>query len=331
MTVISIIGPKFFGYTQSIRDEVSRRGFQTDLYEEFQSSSTVIKVLYRLGFFNFFTADISKYHLNILSKIVARGTTDLFLINPEIVDRKFVCAVKSRNINVHLYMWDSAANKKRFVNYLDLLHSKSSFDPVDCQKLEMVYVGLFSDKTLRAAAENCKKDVDIAFYGTLHSSRTELLCQVREYCEAEGFSYKFLLYYHARWLFYLKCLMFPQNLQLLRSVSYKNYTKDQIDSLIASARFVLDLHHPSQNGLTMRTFEVLFSTARLITLNPMVYKCLPKNFHHRVVLIEAVDDLYRNPLDMDRELNGLDVEDKYYLSVGRFVDELLGNAKITCR
>lgn len=326
MLNIAIIGPKFFGYTESIRNELARKGYQVNLYDEFHSHSIFSKIFHRIGLHTLFSGGVSKHHAKLLLEMINQHATDLFLMNPEVVGRNFIVKVKQHNIKVHLYMWDAVKNKNNFLKYIDLVNSRSSFDPIDCQRFGMTYIGLFSDQTLRSVARQVKKSTDIVFYGTLHSDRAKVLNQVKAYCKANGLSHHFFLYYYARWLFYIKCLLSPKNISFIKDISYKHFSRSQIDHLIQGAKFVLDLHHPNQHGLTMRTFEVLFSGARLITFNALVSKCLPKNLLDRVLIINEVSDLYGHNLAIATALEPLDVDQKYYLSVERFVDELLLNA-----
>jgi galactitol-specific phosphotransferase system IIB component len=50
----------------------------------------------------------------------------------------------------------------------------------------------------------------------------------------------------------------------------KAMTSAQINSKIESCLAVLDIQHPKQTGLTMRTFEVLASGKKLITTNKSI-------------------------------------------------------------
>ena len=44
-------------------------------------------------------------------------------------------------------------------------------------------------------------------------------------------------------------------------------SQEEIISLISKSKAILDINHPSQVGLTMRTFETLGANKKLITTN----------------------------------------------------------------
>ncbi len=53
----------------------------------------------------------------------------------------------------------------------------------------------------------------------------------------------------------------------LQKLSFKSLTINDIVDIYAQSEIVLDINHPSQRGLTMRTFEVLGAKRKLITTN----------------------------------------------------------------
>jgi hypothetical protein len=90
---------------------------------------------------------------------------------------------------------------------------------------------------------------------------------------------------------------------------------------MAASKYVLDIQHEGQKGLTARTFEALRSGAHLITTNDFA-KNLPYGLSRRVRIFTCLADLeainFSEPTDAL-----LTPEQDYYLSLQRFVDDIM--------
>src|SRR5262249_28344680 len=111
--------------------------------------------------------------------------------------------------------------------------------------------------------------------------------------------------------------------RFLRIVSTAGFTKEQIRDLFGRSKFVFDLSHPGQAGLTARTFEALRSGTRLITFNKAARSMLPGSLVDRVVVIDKVSDLGALDFSGPGPSAILSEADDYHLSLDRFVDQIL--------
>jgi hypothetical protein len=100
-----------------------------------------------------------------------------------------------------------------------------------------------------------ERDVDISFCGTLHSNRARRLAQLLKVARRERLKLSLLLYFHSRWLLLIKSLFHSSNARFLTRVATAGFSKRQIFELFTRSKFVFDLPHPGQRGLTTRTFE----------------------------------------------------------------------------
>jgi hypothetical protein len=327
---LAIIGPSFFSYVPAIAAAFRERGFAVSLFDEKHSNRPAAKLVYRLGL-----AQRSKpaaAHLAlILDEIRAAGVTDVFLINTETVGRPFVEQLAGRGVRVHLYMWDGVANKPGFVGLLDAVASRGSFDPVDCERFGMAYIPLFAEAVFDEARELARRDpaFDIGFCGTVHSSRTAIVAKMLAAARRGGPRIGLMLYYHSRWLLYLKGLAQPAVWRIARSVSFKGFAKPEIARLFAASRLVLDVPHPGQTGLTARTFEALAAGSRLLTLHERAREMLPDSFRGRIVVTERIETALAFDFGSYAPLPPLTAEERYYLSLDRFVDGLLAMAGLS--
>lgn len=303
-------------------------GLSADFFDERPTNSLITKALYRLGFYKIFPKR-SRVHLDKLASLLIAGQfSDVLLINAEIADRPFVQKLIGSKMRVHLYMWDSSQNKPGFLSYLDLLEGKASFDPLDCQRLNLRYVPLFAEDVF--AAKNvvndsvpAKSEIDISFCGTLHSNRSRLLAELERYSRGKNLKLSFMLYYHAKWLLVLKSFLIPSNLRFVNRSSSKSFSKEQISELFRNSRFVLDLPHPQQTGLTARTFEVLRSGSRLISFNPQADTLLPRSLAERIIVVNRIADLEQIDFSGAEALPPLSPENQHFLSIKRFVGDMI--------
>lgn len=316
---IAIISPSFFSYIPSIIDLFKLNGHECDFYDERFSNNVWAKAVIRLGIANF----LQRNYLQCLKASLSNNNyTDVLLITVETIDRQFVELLKSSGISVHLYMWDSAKNKPNFVAYLDMLDGKATFDPEDSKAYGMGYIPLFADHCyLEAGLTDRPRDVDISFCGTLHSNRAYLLKQLAKISNQYQWEIDFKLYYHSRLFYAITAIFDYSRWYFFRVISDKGYDKKSIASSMSRSRFVIDIQHPGQKGLTARVFESLATGATLISFNDQVLK-LPSFINGKCFYVTSVDEVV-DILDRDYRAPELNEEARDYLSISRFVCDLL--------
>jgi hypothetical protein len=324
---VALVGPNFFSYIQAIRGKLTQRGFESQYFDERHSNGIVAKILYRIGFYSKFAARKNRHLDELCERILQEGFGAVVLITVEVCDRRFVQRLIDAGVGVYLYMWDSARNKPRYLDYLHLLHGQSSFDPEDCAAHGLTYIPLFAEDVFSARHNRLpqgERDVDIAFCGTLHSNRARRLSELLKVARRDGLKLSLLLYFHSRWLLLIKSFVHFSNARFLRRVSSAGFSKQQIFELFTRSKFVFDLPHPGQRGLTARTFEALRAGTRLITFNKAARSLLPESFANRVFVIENARDVHKLDFTSPAPSPMLSEADDYYLSLDRFVDQILG-------
>ena len=322
---LAIVGPSFFAYVEGIAEAFRRRGVETVVFDERHSNKLIDKIFYRLGLYHNRFSPKHRHLAGILQAIREAGCTDVLLANVEVVDRAFVERLVGWGIRVHLFMWDGVRNKPGFVSYLDLVTSKGSFDPIDAKSFEMRYIPLFAEPAFDEERFRADRDpeFDIGFCGTVHSSRTKILAGLIDAAWARDRKLALMLYYHSRALFCLKGLVDWKAWKLVGAISSKAFSKDEIATMFGQSRFILDVPHPGQSGMTARTFEALFSGSRLLTFNRVAAELLPESLRRRVRVIATIDDIAGIDFSACERLPKLTPDERYFLSVARFVDELM--------
>lgn len=323
----ALVGPNFFSYIQAIQRKFSEKGYITTFFDERHANSIIIKILYRIGYFSIFSRRKNRHLDKIVAQIIQSQLTDVILIDVEVCDTRFVKQLVDAGVKVHLYMWDSAKNKPNYLRYLHLLQGKSSFDYVDCVRHDLTYIPLFAEDVFSAKQQNTSltidKVIDISFCGTLHSNRPKKLTELVHLAKNKSIKLSLMLFFHSRLLVALKSFKQIDNARFIRKISVTGFSKQRIFNLFTQSKYVLDLPHPGQVGLTARTFEVLRSGAKLITFNKMAGILLPPSLLDRILIIEDIEEIDNIDFFAGCSTASLSDADDYFLSLERFLDQLL--------
>jgi len=323
MPKIAVVGPNFFSYMHAIRDEFRSLGFESEYFDERHSNSIPAKISYRLNISLLIKRKRQEHLKKLLKNVVNGGFTDLLLIDVEVVDKAFIQSLKAHGIRVHIYMWDSAKNKSGFTNYLSEVSGKGTFDLNDSKQFAMKYIPLFAtDNYSQNKNPTLTRDIDISFCGTLHSDRAYHLHRLKKAAEKEGLNLVLMNFFHSKILLAIKCFRNFSNAYFLKTVSTDGFSKERVAESMFRSKFVFDMQHAGQGGLTARTFEALRSGTCLITFNENIYS-LPETFHNRIFLIKDANDIESLTFSDYENVGLLSESQDHYLSLSRFVDELL--------
>lgn len=266
---VLMFSTKFFNYEEAIKDEIILQGGIVHLYDERGNPSSLEKILLRKAHF-LMKRKINRYYSEIIKKESKENFDIILFINPEGVNCTSLSKMKktftkSRFI---LYMWDSLRNKKvkKILPYFD---KKFSFDKNDCNKYGFIFRPLFFTKEFETPIEKDKKyKYDFSFIGSIHGDRAVILNNFRKYFESNLFSFCYYLYIPGRLMFFIRYII-DKNVRALSKycIHLKPMNKKDISSIISNTNCVIDINHPKQVGLTMRTIEMLGMNKKIITTN----------------------------------------------------------------
>lgn len=291
---ILLIAPKFFGYEIQISQALERAGAQVYFHGDKPSESKWAKAFLRLfPRLTWLVAD--RVYTSWLEKQGAETCDIVFIIKGEAVSPFYLKWLHKRYPRARfvLYMWDSLANVRFTQEKLPFFDRVLSFDPVDCKSHPSIqYRPLFFINNYLEA----KSDVPTAklfFFGTLNGDRPQVLAQVvRAIGGRVAFDYN--LYVRSKLELALRRFV-DHSLRELASdhLLFKSVPAAEIKRRMSQCSCVLDIEHPQQTGLTMRTFEVLASGKKLITTNQFVRQ---ENFFHpsRICVIDRKNPLISN-------------------------------------
>ena len=193
-------------------------------------------------------------------------------------------------------MWDSFHNKPRARDIAQHCDWCFSFDPKDAESESNVsYLPLFHSYKNYSENQTKVSTYGVVFFGTVHGDRTAVAAKVLDRCRVAKIKTYFFLF--AQGSLMKKARSIQSYVTLKKSgfaISTRALKRSEVTELIKKSDVVLDIHHPAQEGLTMRTFEVLFAGRKLITTNQNVTK-------HEFYSPERIQVISRNNPDISAD------------------------------
>ena len=265
---IIFFAPVTFGYEKAILQEMESLGAEVLFHSILPSEKPWVKVIFRIfPRIGWIYADI--YFISWIKKFGPAQCDFIFVIKGDGLSPKFLKLLRERypGSRYVMYLWDSIKNCKHVHLKFPSFDELFSFDPYDCLKFSSIkYRPLFFlPKYLKVNSKNLGSGV--FFIGTLNGDRPRIISQIFELSDMQQ-KFKYWLLIRSRVEFILRFL-WDKSLRKLDSsrLIYHAITPELIAEYYGECSAVLDIEHPDQSGLTIRTFEVLASEKKLITTN----------------------------------------------------------------
>jgi len=321
---VALIGPRFFSYLEALSAECQRKGVFATAQDDIHSRTLFWRVAYRLRLSSLYMGRLKAHNRRLIGEFKEKGITHVIFVNCETYDEAFLQSCEAAGIRLTVYFWDSIANKPIFSRYIRRFKHVASFDPGDCEAHGLTYIPLFAERELFVSEADKPRAFDASMVATIHSSRANWASEMLRLGSTGNYRIKLFAYFSSRWLFVVKNLLNPTALGLLAALSTKAMSKQEIAELSQSSRHVVDVHHHKQRGLTSRTFESLAAGAFLITTNSDVV-LLPDSLRSRTCVVSVPSEL-AGVLSRSNDVPPLSADERYFLSIERFVDQLLAHA-----
>lgn len=268
---ILFLSVSFFGYENAIAERLCGLGAEVDFYDERPSNSNFSKGLIRLNK-NLYHRKITTYYRRILNDTGNRKYDYFLLIKGEATPAFFLQAIRDNNPGIQMiyYNFDPLSEYPHLISHLRYFDRKFTFEFSDAAQFNLNFRPLFYLDEYKNTAKSVTRtaDYDMVFIGSAHTDRYIVGEKIR--AVANSLRLKSYFYYYAmgRFTFRLK-KMIDKNLEQfdIDKVSFTKLTHDEIIGFYRNTKSVLDINKPFQQGLTIRTFEVLASEKKLITTN----------------------------------------------------------------
>lgn len=267
---VLFFAPNSFGYEYEIKNELERQGAIVTLHDERPSNATFVKAIIRLNkkLVRFYT---DNYFDSILKKYANTYFDFVFVLRGEafspLVIKKF--RAQFPKTSFILYLWDSIKNNNT-LDIIPLFDRVYSFDRRDTLKYSTLsFLPLFY---LREYAELNTYSNDgpnkIMFVGTVHSDRYLLIEKLKQALRHQEVCIDTYYFFQSKLLYLRKRLLDASFRKTsMNDFRFISLAKEEIVDKVKRSKAVLDIQHPRQIGLTMRSIETLGGNRKLITTN----------------------------------------------------------------
>ena len=268
---ILLVSPLTFSYHLSISETLRSMGYAVTWWDERASSATWYKLALRL--FPATTVGWSeRLFLSRLAKLEMGSVSHVLVIKGEGLSRRVVLKIRETlaSASMGLYLWDGVENVKGVSNILQAFDSVATFDPVDAKRFGWIYRPLFGRNILAIKGIAAPVQFDWCFIGTIHSDRHRVIHRLRQRYGEHARSFVFAYFQSPLMLFIRRLRDWTLWLAPKDTLSTQPMPAVEVARIVECARAVLDVEHPRQRGLTMRTIETLLAEKKLVTTNKYI-------------------------------------------------------------
>jgi len=266
---VLLIAPQYFGYDVLIAKFMRDMGVDVDLLPDRPLNSNAGKAVMRLNR-NLAMPFADRYFKDKISNFGRKSYDAILVIQGEGVSPMLLSWIRSVYPTTPLtwYLWDSFENKPALHENLPYFDAVFSFDHKDSKDYGMALQPLFFSPTW-AQIVHAERKFDLCFIGTGHEDRFPLVRSLKHAHQDKCFfSFLFL----PSPMLYAWRRLSDRNLRgsTAGDFSFGKMTQAEVQNIVAQSEVVLDVQHPAQRGLTMRTVETMGARKKLITTNPSV-------------------------------------------------------------
>lgn len=266
---ILLVVPRFFGYEKEILEELQRHGALVDWLPDRPFNTPALTALTKVAPQLIFPM-AGRLYEKLLGQFGSTHYDWILVINGQTLSAPFLRRLRGDYpaAKFVLYLWDSLANRSHVRNNLSMFDRVLSFDHVDAKKYNLILRPLFYGRGFSKTKHVVKPALyDISFVGTAHSDRFSVVDRVKAQLSSDVTAFWYL-YLQAPWVMHYYRLTKP-GMKHARMGDFKfdPLSKAQVQDIFSESNCILDIEHPSQVGLTMRTFETLGAQKKMVTTN----------------------------------------------------------------
>jgi len=273
---ILFFAPAFFGYELKIKAKMEEMGAVVDFYDERSVKKAASRALLKISS-DIFEYKSKRYYSNIIEKHKNQTYDYIFVVKCDMMTESILqdLHIAFPKAMFCLYLWDSVKNIKGVTDKFKYFDRVLTFDRQDAVKYPvMKFRPLFyaDEFRLELNKDNDYK-YDISFCGTIHSDRYKIIRKIIDYCRQYKLKYFTFCYLQSKFIYHFYKITKPEFSKTKESdFSFAKMSSRNISDVVKKSRVILDVQHPNQMGLTMRTIEMLGMNKKLITTNPEIKK-----------------------------------------------------------
>jgi hypothetical protein len=265
---VLFIGIGFYDYEESIIKEFQKQNYEVDYFSETPQNSLLYRIYSRLGNSDRIKEIKERHSKNIVDNSNKEYNL-IFCIKCESFSTRALELLKEKNPNAKfvLYLWDSIVRIdgiKEKLLYFDQIFTFDRLDAIENENL--IFSPLFFREEYLNKEENSNPENDIYHLGWYHTDRLTLLKKVAAYCEDNKLKFTFVLF-TGYFSYFIQSIFGGQLKNNKKFLIFKSVSAQTNYENIIKSKVTLDIAHPSQSGLTIRTIELLGAQRKIITTN----------------------------------------------------------------
>lgn len=267
---ILFFAPAFFGYENKIVKKMEEMGACVDMYDVRSVTSAKDRALLKISP-KIFAKKSLVYYENIIQENRNKDYDYILIVKCDMTPERILKEFRELfpKAKLCLYLWDSIDNIPGVLDkfkYFDTIHS---FDPEDCKKhSELKFRPLFyADEFCKELSVDTPK-YDVSFAGTIHSDRYAVIKAVRRIAADKGLTSYWFCYLQSKFIYYFYKATKKEFVDTkITDFDFEKKGSKEIANIVDQSKIILDIQHPKQTGLTMRTIEMIGMNKKLITTN----------------------------------------------------------------
>jgi len=267
---ILFIAVRDFGYANQIAGELRRRGAEVDYLPDRPFDKPLASAVTRYA-----RAAVmpfaDRFYFQQLAQLQDKEYDIVFVTNGVTISKKLMAELRRRMPRARFlfYIWDSMENRPSAPGILPYFDEAVTFDPQAAKEYGMRLQPLFFSPGFEGGGEDGIA-YDLSFIGTAHSDRYHIISSLDASFDTDIRRYWYL-FLKAEWVFHFEKRMNPAFKQADRNdFKYASLDFPSVQRVFGQSRAIVDIEHPHQRGLTMRTFESIGARKKLVTTNPHV-------------------------------------------------------------
>lgn len=268
---VLIMCPRFFGYENAIADAARALGAHTTVVLDKPSNTIWTKAVTRVSP-SAVASRMMEYVRSLKDRYRHQGFDEIIVVKGEALSSGAVHLLRESfpRARCIYYNWDSLRNYPHLRKILPLFDACFSFDPEDCaSSSELKHLPLFYVDEYRDLP-SMSREYDLFAVASLHSDRYQVIQKVIQGCSRNTRTLEYLYYPNPIALLGKKILEPNLVIPPFRRIHKTALSKEVMLQALARSGAVIDVQHPNQTGLTMRTIEMVGAGKKLITTNSLV-------------------------------------------------------------
>lgn len=309
--------PYFFGYELKIANKMKDLGADIDWFDERSIKSSYSRALFKV-MPALFEVQANNYYKEIINKVKKKTYDYILIIRCDMVTTSIIKKLKNSfpKAKLCLHLWDSMNNIPGIKSKLQYFDYITSFDIRDSENDRRINFRplFYCDEYDGAVNTNQNIEYDLCFIGTIHSDRYKILKEIIRQANENHLTYYIYPYLQSKFIYYFYKLTKKEFLGTkLNDFQYQKLNSKKISEIINHTKIVIDIQHPKQTGLTIRTIETFGMRKKMITTNMDI-----KNYDFysisNILVVDRTNPIFSiKPLIGDYQLADEKIYKKYSL------------------